>query len=134
MSLKIEKKTAKKLYESVPDFFKEQLEAAFGKEAFQKKDFREIKTFDDACNELGLTQEDLINIKPDDTPDEVAYKKLKIVIAAINQGWTPDWNNGDQRKWWPYFNLSSGLGFSDSNYDFDYTGSSVSSRLCFETS
>jgi hypothetical protein len=135
MLLKIEKETAKKLYESAPDFFKAQLEDAFGKEAFRKRDFREIKTFKDACDELELTQEDLINITGSlDTPDEVAYKKLKIVIAAINQGWTPDWNNNDERKWWPYFNLSSGFGFSFTFYNYAHSGTSVGSRLCFESS
>jgi hypothetical protein len=132
MSLKIEKETAKKLYESVPDFFKAQLEEAFGKEAFRKKHFTDIKSFDDACAALEIDPDAVCN--DSDTADEAAYKKLKIVIAAINQGWIPDWNNSDQRKWWPWFNLSSGFGFSSAVYHYDLAISSVGSRLCFESS
>jgi hypothetical protein len=50
--VKITKETAKKLYVSVPDFFKKQLEAAFGKDAFRKIDYEDIKTFEDACEAL----------------------------------------------------------------------------------
>ncbi|MEI7424468.1 MAG: hypothetical protein WCK18_20370, partial [Prolixibacteraceae bacterium] len=46
----------------------------------------------------------------------------------------PDWNNTDQRKWWPYFNLSSGFGFSYSFFGYGYASTFVGSRLCFETS
>jgi hypothetical protein len=133
MELKINKEKAKKLYPKADDWFKIELEEAFGPDSFRKKDFRDIKTFEDACTELELTQEDLLHIRNDDEPDEVAYKKLKIIIAAINQGWIPDWNNGDQKKWWPYFNLSSGFGFSAAFYDCDGTGTTVGSRLCFES-
>jgi hypothetical protein len=68
-----------------------------------------------------------------DTPDEVAYKKLKIVIKAINQGWVPDWTNSSQPKYWPWFNLSSGSGFSFSLSGYRYVGTFVGSRLCFES-
>jgi hypothetical protein len=133
MEVKINKEKAKKLYPKSDDWFKAELEEAFGKDCFRKKDFRDIKTFEDVCTELELTQEDLLHIHNDDTPDEVAYKKLKIIIAAINQGWIPDWNNSDEKKWWPYFNLSSGFGFSNTCYYYDDAGTTVGSRLCFES-
>ena len=129
--MELKKEEAKKLYPSAPDWFKEQLEGSFGKETFRKKDFNDIKTFEDACQTL--------DINPDavccdvDTSDEVAYKKLKVIVKAINQGWTPDWSDTDQRKWWPWFNLSSGFGFSDSDYYCDYTNTTVGFRLCFES-
>lgn len=130
--VKINKETARRLYESVPDFFREQLEEAFGKEAFRKRDFREIKTFEDACESIGIAIDSHTPIyDEEESPDEIAYKKLKIVIAAINQGWIPDWNNTDQKKWWPYFNLSSGFGFSSFGYACTITF--VGSRLCFES-
>lgn len=128
--VKINKETARKLYGSVPDFFREQLEEAFGKEAFRKKDFRDIKTFEDA---LELTEGDLTGIRNDENPDVIAYKKLKIIVAAINQGWVPNWNNTDQKKWFPWFNLSSGFGFSRTYYGYDCTFTYVGSRLCFES-
>lgn len=133
MELKIKKETAKKIYADAPSSLKEILVETFGWECFQKRKYDEIKTFEDACEELELTQEDLLNIRNTDAPDETAYKKLKIVIKAINQGWTPDWSNTRERKWWPYFVLSSGFGFSDSNCFSASAGTCVGSRLCTDT-
>lgn len=57
-----------------------------------------------------------------------------MVAKAINKGWEPDWNNSNQYKWWPYFDLSSGFGFSYSDYGYGGTDTSASgSRLCFES-
>lgn len=128
--MKIDKTTAKRIYEK-PERIIELLEAEFGADCFRKKNFNEIKTFEDACKELDINPQAVYY--GNDTTDEIAYKKLKIVIRAINQGWIPDWDNIDQRKWWPYFNLSSGFGFSHTHYYYDGTNTDVGSRLCFET-
>jgi hypothetical protein len=129
--MKIEKETAKRLYPESQSWFQEQLEEAFGKDCFNKKSFDEILTFEDACEVLGINPDSVISDM--DTTDEAAYKKLKVIVKAINQVWTPDWNNGDQKKWYPYFNLSSGFGFSGPGYSCDSAVASVGSRLCFET-
>jgi hypothetical protein len=131
--MELTKETARKLYDTSPDWFKEQLTKAFGEKTFEKTDFRSIKTFKDACQALELdpgkvTQET-------DTKDEAAYKMIKVIVAAINQGWIPDWSNEDQKKWFPWFNvLSSGLGFQHSFYYYTLTFTYVGSRLCFESS
>lgn len=129
--MKIDKQEARKLYPEVPAWFQRELEDAFGKECFTKKAFDEIKTFEDACKELDINPQAVYY--KDGTPDEIVYKKLKIIIQAINQGWTPDWNNSNQKKWWPWFNLSSGFGFSGALYYYVITDAHVGSRLCFET-
>ncbi len=131
MSLEIGLSTAKRLYPDAPDWFKQELESQFGEKTLQKRKFTDIKTFEDACEELGIST---AQFNGGETHDEQAYKKLKIVVKAINQGWTPDWNNSNQRKWWPYFNLSSGFGFSAANCGYDLANSGVGSRLCFESS
>jgi hypothetical protein len=100
-------------------------------EVFKKKDFRSIKTFDDACESLDINPNIRFLIEAQN--DEIAYKKLKIIIKAINQGWQPNWNDTNQCKWYPYFNLSSGFGFSDSDCYYDDARTDVGSRLCFET-
>jgi hypothetical protein len=94
-------------------------------------EWKDIKSFEDACMVLGIKPEDLLHTIG--APDETAYRKLKIIIRALNQGWTPDWNSSDERKWWPYFNLSSGFGFSFSDYTYAYARTAVGSRLCFES-
>ena len=129
--MELKKETAKKLFSESPDWFKEEMIKSFGKEVFEKRDFKEIKTFEDACVEMEIDPQSF-NFSTD-TPDEAAYKKLKVIVQAINQGWTPDWKDSKQRKWWPYFNLSSGFGFSLSGYDYVNVNAHVGSRLCFET-
>jgi len=131
MSLTLQKTTAKKIYPDSPDWFKEVLEENFGKELFTKRSFEDIKTFEDACEELGIDPE-TVTLK-NDSSDEVAYKKLKVVVRAINQGWVPDWDNKSQYKYWPWFNLSSGSGFSFSCSCYGYASTYVGSRLCFES-
>ena len=135
MELKLQKSTAKKLYPEMPEWFRNVLNETFGKECFKKRDFDEIKTFADACEECGTTEEKFnerfYNLELD--ADTINYEKLKIVIGAINQGWVPDWDNTSQYKWCPYFKLSSGFGFSGSDYDYASANTTVGSRLCFES-
>lgn len=128
--MNIEKQTAKRLYDESPEWFQEQLEEEFGKEFFQKKSFKDIKTFEDACSELEIDPKGVFH--ESDSPDEVAFKKLKVIIRAINQGWKPNWNDSNERKWWPWFTLSSGFGFSVSGYDNANARTTVGSRLCFQ--
>lgn len=132
--LKISKETAIKLHPEAPNWFKKVLDESFGEDTFKPRDWHDIKTFEDACEALGITNESHTPIfDEDEAPDEIAYKKLKVIVAAINQGWQPDWSNSDQYKYYPYFNLSSGSGFSGRGCDFGYSYSSVGSRLCFES-
>jgi hypothetical protein len=135
--MNIDKKTAKKLYFESPGWFKEQLEDEFGADYLNPNYWDNIKTFDDACKRLKIDSAGLFNEK--DTSDEIAYKKLKIIVRAINTNragktWEPDWKNTDQKKWWPWFRvLSSLFGFSGSHCLYGRTSATVGSRLCFET-
>lgn len=89
------------------------LENLFGKELFKPKNVMErVKTFDDALKELGddnqLVKEyherwQLVGDK-DVSKDYVAYLKLRIITAALNEGWKPEFIPGECR-WAPYFLL-----------------------------
>jgi hypothetical protein len=134
--MEITKQQAQKLFNESPEWFKKQLKEAFGKECFEKKHFRDIKTFEDACEALGISSDGgcMPVYDEEESADEIAYKKLKVIVAAINQGWTPDWRDSSQTKWFPWFRvLSSGSGFSVSHYDYVNASTCVGSRLCFET-
>lgn len=71
-----------------------------------------IKTFDDACNALGdehplVTQYRLTAAayKGDPmTEDFIAYLKLRIIVAALNEGWEPKFEKGEYR-YFPWFYL-----------------------------
>lgn len=101
-------------------------------------DFRTIRSFEDACQKE--------NIDPSVLPDlsmipEEFWKPLKavyrlfIVFKAINNGWIPNYGNSDQNKYFPWYKvLSSGFGFSASNYYYGHTSTIVGARLCTDTS
>ena len=99
-------------------------------------DFMTIKTFEDACKK--------VNHDPKNLPDismiparlrkfVLAAFKLAIIAEAINDGWKPDWTTYKMYKWFPWFNLSSGCVFSNSDYNFSSAYAGAGSRLCFET-
>ena len=93
-------------------------------------DYKSIKTFEDACERLGIDSDDVYNINVD-TKDEIAYKKLKVIYKAINNEWVPDFTDSNQKKWYPYFRvLSSGLDFSSSSCLYDHALTLVGVRLC----
>jgi len=129
--MEITKQEAKRIYPDAPEWLKEKLEQEFGADYFQHESYEEIKTFEDACAKLDI--DPLLVSNESDTPDEAAYKKLKLIVKAINAGWEPDWNNTGQRKYWPWFRLSSGFGCSDSTYYYGHAITGVGSRLCFES-
>ena len=101
-------------------------------------DFTTIKSFEDACNKVGINPE----LLPDVTllPEEfkkavIAGYKLMVIYKAINDGWNPDWSNEDEYKYYPWFwVLPSGFGFSCSCYNCTCTDTAVGSRLCTDSS
>lgn len=77
----------------------------------QKKDERPItervKTFEDACNELGedhklVQQFKAIQEAIAEDKEATAYFKLGIITAALNKGWEPDFTNDDEYRYYPY--------------------------------
>jgi len=97
-----------------------------------------IKTFDDACRELGLDPSGKVTIDASselegDLKSIAAYARLTIIARALNEGWKPDWTNDNERKWWPYFEYKSGFGFSGTICDGWRTNTSVGSRLCYKS-
>lgn len=99
---------------------------------------KRIKTFEDACEELGEEHTFVKEWKSicDATPDIEAYLKLRIICAALNEGWEPSFNDNEIR-WFPFFNVEK-----QGNYlpVFSYmksinssTLAHVSSRLYFKS-
>ncbi|WP_052237523.1 hypothetical protein [Myroides sp. A21] len=101
------------------------------------KDIKErLKTFEDVLKEKNMTLEYFNEISEELLPDELAYRKLKLIAGVLNEGWEPDWSNSNEYKYYPWFKMGSpsGVGFSYDGYDRWYAGSNVGSRLCFKSS
>lgn len=141
----------------------------------QKNDDRpvteRIKTFEDACRELG-DDHPLVNhynfnfgsesswVESIYTKDFEAYLKLRIITAALNEGWEPQFTQ-DEWRWYPWFTLWTedelarkseewkqerclqpmtdhkgewaDLAFAGSYYAPSDSNANVGSRLCFKS-
>lgn len=107
--MEIKKENIISAYNSADENGKRMLIALFGEEAVKQADNRpvteRIKTFEDACRELGLDSDSLSQKWADaglDMPDEVAYQKLRIITAALNEGWQPKFTE-DEERYYPWF-------------------------------
>ena len=129
-TLKIDSDKAKQLYPTATPEFKEMLNDTFGKAFFSQKITDQVKTFEDACSILGTCVATVLSLH--DTKDERAYKQLKIIAEALNEGWKPNWNDKSEGKYYPFFDMSSD-GFSFVNYGVWGTYTIVGSRLCFKS-
>ena len=113
---------------TVFDFYTEEVE-----------DAPRVTSYEEACERVGvepLTEERIKALEL--RPDEVARKKLEVITAALNEGWSPDWNNTDEYKYYPYFYIEprkygayAGLSCTHTAGAASATGASIGSRLCF---
>lgn len=82
-----------------------------------------IKTFEDAIAALGenhpnvIAYNCMVDVDEYDEPDILAYMKMRIVAAALNEGWTPDWGNKNERKWYPWFYILTEEEYNDLDDD-----------------
>lgn len=64
-----------------------------------------IKTFDDACREVtGKSEEEWLaeNETKNMDKDVLAYLKMRIIVAALNEGWKPTFKE-DEYRYYPYY-------------------------------
>ena len=135
-TLEITRQAAIKAHDEASTKGKTLLENLFGKRVFQKDIKQRVTCLDDALTELGKDKLDFEASCVGLSEDEIAYKMLKVIAKALNEGWTPDWSNGEWDKWHPWFNMdnSSSAGrFSFYDADLQYSASGVGSRLCFKS-
>lgn len=141
------------------------LEGIFGADTFRPKDVKDrIKTFEDAINELGEGHKFVVEytaLKGSTiSNDVIAYLKLRIISAALNEGWEPQFTE-DEYRYFPWFCLytnreieqmpedrrkglcvwggfeshctSYGLGYSPSYRDFSSSSACCGARLTLKT-
>jgi hypothetical protein len=93
-------------------------------------DYRDILTFEDACEAIGEEW-----AEPNDLPvDVIAYLKLRIIAKALNGGSWMTYQDTDENNYYPWFYaFGSASGFSYGGYYYDRSSSNVGSRLTFKT-
>ena len=108
-TITIQEKAVLGVFRNASSEQKNALICLFGKEIFLKNDVTErIKTFEDACNELGYDNElvseyeSLINDEKVYPDEFIASIKLRIITEALNEGWEPTYDK-NERRWYPLF-------------------------------
>ena len=120
-----------------------------------------VKTFEDACNELGIDHNEWMQDKKELglEADVIAYLKLRIIAAALNEGWQPQFTE-DEYRYFPWFclytqseidemieedksrvlyrsynyaNANGGVAYASTLSDSSYTHLYIGSRLAFKT-
>ena len=97
-----------------------------------------VKSFEDACKVLDITPSVPVvtGIPEKYQKPLIANYQLMVIAEALNEGWTPDWSNGEWDKWYPWFdmdNSSSAGRFSFLVAVHRFSCSLVGSRLCFKS-
>jgi hypothetical protein len=131
--IEVKRDDLRELYQvltNYPAISKEQVQnemhKVFGEDTFKPKDIMErVKTFEDACRELGeehpfvrsyngYTNNIHENNKND--TDILAYLKLRIICAALNEGWEPQFTE-DEWRYYPWFWLYTQKEINDMDED-----------------
>lgn len=134
----IDKEKLVRAYKAATDEQKQLLTNLYGEEIFRPEYITErIKTFDNAFRALGeehpLIREFIIK-SYGSSPDLEAYMKLRIICAALNEGWVANYHNLEQDKWFPWFTYRDGgfvyaLAGNSASYSNAYHGV----RLAYKT-
>lgn len=121
--ISITKENVLTAYEQASEEQKTLLENLFGKDMFQPKNIMErVKTFKDACEVLEdkhkLVREywNVVNNTIVITKNLTAYLQLRIICAALNEGWKPTFSDGECR-YYPWFDIYNKNEFEKLNKD-----------------
>jgi len=67
-----------------------------------------VKTYEDACRELGRTPSNDTDFTHQGSQivdkDILAYIKMRTIVEALNEGWEPQFTK-DEYRWYPWYNL-----------------------------
>ncbi|MBO9671986.1 MAG: hypothetical protein J7577_00970 [Sphingobacteriaceae bacterium] len=134
--IEIKSENAIKAYNDGNAEIKKAIANLVGGEKFLITDIKErIKTLQDACEYNGIDYNTFIKVNSELPKDEAAYRALKQIVLALNEGVQMNYNNVKEYKYYPWFNsVGSGAGFSCKDYGLAYSFSAVGSRLCFRKS
>lgn len=95
-----------------------------------------VKSFEDACQVLGISTNvpEVKGLPRKHQKAIIANYKLIVIAEALNEGWKPNWQDFDEYKYYPWFDMSNpaGVGCSSSNHTASLTTADFGSRLCLK--
>lgn len=153
--LVLKKSDAIRLYPTSDKTMKEIFEQTFGKETFSQKITDRIKDMSDVYEDLGINETKFkkdkvyraekmaefakkVGMEDSDIEDGFPCFLLRdfevyALAYVLNEGWIPDYTNTNERKWSPYFSLSSGFDFVYSSYVYTDAYALGGFRLCLKS-
>lgn len=95
-----------------------------------------VKSFEDACQVLGISTNvpEVKGLPRKHQKAIIANYKLIVIAEALNEGWKPNWQDSDEYKYYPWFDMSNpaGVGYSNTYYAASTTYAPIGSRLCLK--
>lgn len=95
-----------------------------------------VKSFEDACQVLGISTNvpEVKGLPRKHQKAIIANYKLIVIAEALNEGWKPNWQDSDEYKYYPWFDMSNpaGVGYSYTNTTASHTNANIGSRLCLK--
>jgi hypothetical protein len=102
-----------------------------------------VQSFEEACENRGYDPKnslpDVSNVPAKHQAAVTATAKMFIIAEAINDGIDANWDDNDEEKWFPWFDMEvdsnnpSGFRFYFAIYDFTFTYATGGSRLSYRT-
>lgn len=95
-----------------------------------------VKSFEDACQVLGISTNvpEVKGLPRKHQKAIIANYKLIVIAEALNEGWKPNWQDSDEYKYYPWFDMSNpaGVGYSYTHNAASDTDAAIGSRLCLK--
>lgn len=95
-----------------------------------------VKSFEDACQVLGISTNvpEVKGLPRKHQKAIIANYKLITIAEALNEGWKPNWQDSDEYKYYPWFDMSNpaGVGYSYTHLTASNTSALFGSRLCLK--
>lgn len=95
-----------------------------------------VKSFEDACQVLGISTNvpEVKGLPRKHQKAIIANYKLIVIAEALNEGWKPNWQDSDEYKYYPWFDMSNpaGVGYSATYTTASHTLANFGSRLCLK--
>ena len=103
----------------------------YGKEIFKTPI---IRNWDWVLEKNGMDQQKFDQIVHGRLPHEIALKQMEMISFAYNDGEIPEWENKNQKKWFPvhyYDEAKAGFVFDASHCRSTAADAGLGPRLCF---
>lgn len=134
ITLQITPGDARRIYKIATPELRTILEGSASAGFFSEKLTDRIKSYEDACAELGIEPINEAEMLSNGfRQDEIDRRKLETITYVFNDNEYVDWNNSDQRKYYPWFKFEgSGFAFFGTYCAYSFAHAGCAFRLCFK--